>query len=69
MNYPIYDKNDLHMVPKDGTYEYSDFHDLISDLLERELLEHEAEIGIAKYVLNNGPPLPHDCIVWFRKFI
>lgn len=54
MNYPLYDKNDLHMVPKDGTYEYSDFHDLISDLLERELLEHEAEIGIAKYILNNG---------------
>ena len=54
MNYPIYDKNDLLMVPKVGTYEFSDFHDLLSNLLEMDLLEHQAEISIAKYVLSNG---------------
>lgn len=42
------------MVPKEGTYEYLDFHDLISDLLKRDLLESSTEIGIAKYILANG---------------
>lgn len=54
MNYPIYDIHDLYMVPKEGTYEYSDFHDLISDLLKKDLLESSTEIGIAKYILANG---------------
>lgn len=54
MNYPIYNKTDLKMAPKDGAYEYIEFHDFISDLVNMELLEHSAEIGIAKYILDNG---------------
>ena len=39
---------------KNGNFEISDFAGFISDLLQRELLVHDAEIGVAKFVEQNG---------------
>lgn len=54
MKYPLYKSEDLKWVEKDGNHEISDFAGFISDLIARELLNHEAEIGVAKFVESNG---------------
>jgi len=54
MKYPLYTNEDLKWVERDGTYELSDFAGFISELVQQELLNHEAEIGVAKFVESNG---------------
>ena len=54
MEYPKYTMGDLRMVPKDGTFEIEEFHNLIADLLDHDMLENDVEIGIAKYIMDNG---------------
>lgn len=54
MQYPIYEIADLEFADRDGDGETSGFAQFINDLLANNILEHEAEIGVAKYVDVNG---------------
>lgn len=54
MNYPIYGKQELQFSEQDGAYHISDFHNFITTLLERNILDHVVEEGVAKLVSING---------------
>lgn len=54
MSYPEYDMVQLKFADRDGDSETAGFAQFISDLLTNNLLEHDAEIGVAKYVDDNG---------------
>ena len=54
MKFPIYAEKDLYREEMEGDFYNSEFAKLISELLERDELESDIEIGIAKKVQAEG---------------
>jgi len=54
MSYPIYDNIELEFANRNGDNETSGFAEFISNLLTNHQLQHETEIGVAKYIDDNG---------------
>lgn len=54
MEFPIYRSNQLIREEIEGEYYNSDFAELINELIDRDELENDIEIGIAKKVRAEG---------------
>ena len=69
MNYPIYEIKDLEWAEKDGAYDILEFSSFIHELINNEILEHSAEIGVANYIDKNGTNLLSDPQIKVLKII
>ncbi|GEM_PF-2976189 len=54
MNYPIYNKSDLHFAERDGNQEVIEFADFISQLINADVVDHPVEEGIISLVNDVG---------------
>lgn len=54
MGIPEYNMNDIRMAEREGEFYYLEFHEFISQLLDRDLYENDTERGILAYIKDNG---------------